>query len=323
MRSGHHATLVTGATGFVGRSLLDHLPTEAVRLALRSRATVSSTSAQSAVVGDINGQTDWAAALQDIHCVIHLAAHVHVMNPAGGDIAKMREVNTEGTERLASTAARMGVKRFIFLSTVKVNGEATTNSSFTGADQPAPSDSYGISKWQAEQKLFEIAAGSAMQAIAIRAPLVYGPGVRANFLRLMHWVYRGLPLPFGAVVNRRSMVSVWNLCDLIRTAVQSPSSPSGVLMVSDGKDLSTPQLVRHIASAMGRMPRLVGISPHALRLLGAFTGRTAEVTRLCGSLSVDIAATTSALQWTPPISVETGIQRTVQWYLTEKRRNEG
>lgn len=286
-----------------------------VRAALRSSDQSLADQSEIAMVGDIDQETDWSRAVNEIDCVVHMAGRAHVMRPTANDRRRFHEVNVLGTERLAAAAAEHGVKRFIFLSSVKVNGEATHDRPFTATDLSAPCDDYGKSKLLAEHALFETARKSTMEVVVIRPPLVYGPGVRANFLRLLSWVYKGVPLPFGAIHNKRSLVSVWNLCDLIKCAVESPSLSSQVLMVSDGVDLSTPELIRGLAIAMRRSPRLFSMPESVLRLAGAMTGKRAEVARLCGSLTVDIAATKRQLGWSPPISVDEALIRTARWFL--------
>lgn len=308
--------LVTGSTGFVGRTLLTRLPPLDIRRALRSELQEDS-EYDSLVVGSIDGQTNWHKALDGVDCVVHLAARVHIMHATAEDKHCFYETNVAGTKRLAAQAAAEGVKRFIYLSSIKVNGESTQRQPFRVDDKPDPQDDYGISKWQAEQKLFEIAERSGMQAIAIRSPLVYGPGVRANFLRLMRWVHGGVPLPLGAIHNQRSMVSVWNLCDLIVRLTDVPSVQSGVLMVSDGTDLSTPELVRRIANAMGRKSRLLPLPVSLLKVVGFGLGKSDEVARLYSSLIVDISATRCQLNWTPPMAIDEALDRTVRWFISE------
>lgn len=310
--------LITGATGFVGRMLVERLAGENLRLALRS-ANSPWPQIPASVVGELGRTTDWSNALAGVECVIHLAARVHVMKASSDDEQRFDEINVQGTRRLVEAAGAAGVKRFVFLSSIKVNGEATVaDAPFTADDRPQPQDAYGRSKWHAEQAMFEIAQRYGMQAFAIRSPLVYGPGVRANFLRLMKLVERGWPLPLGAVENRRSMISVWNLCDLIACASRASAADSAVLMASDGEDLSTAQLIRHIAAAMGRRPLLLPVPPVMLQTLGRLTGRQAELSRLLGSLRVDIAQTRARLGWSPPLSVRDGIQRTVDSFVAER-----
>jgi UDP-glucose 4-epimerase len=208
----------------------------------------------------------------------------------------------------------------VFLSTVKVNGEETDGRLYTAADEPHPQDAYGKSKWLAENAVNDIAAQTGMQAVIVRPPLVYGPGVRANFYRLMCWIDKQRPLPLGAVHNRRSLVSIWNLCDLLANIMENPAATRGTWMVSDANDLSTPELIRRIAAAMHRRTRLLRVPITLLRTAASLMGRTAEVTRLCGSLAVDISRTRSVLGWSPPLSVDDGLSRTVAWYLAEDRK---
>lgn len=230
-------------------------------------------------------------------------------------------VNAEATAHLARAAARAGVGRFVYLSSIKVNGEGRKRA-YSSADEPRPTDAYGRSKWLGEQNAFEASIGTGMQVAVVRSPLVYGPGVRANFLRLMRWVDRGRPLPLAAIRNRRSMVSVWNLSDLILRTLTHPAAGGRIWMVSDGEDLSTPELLLRVAGAMQRRARLVAIPPDLLRVAGTMCGLGPAVARLCDSLAVDISATRSALEWTPPLSVEEGLARTVSWYLAEMRGHE-
>jgi UDP-glucose 4-epimerase len=229
------------------------------------------------------------------------------------------ETNARGTARLAAESERAGVRRFVYLSSVKVNGEETTGRGYSATDPPLPEDAYGLSKWHAEQQLQQIAAASRLVCSIVRSPLVYGPGVRANFLRLMRWVDKGIPLPLGALENKRSLVGVWNLCDLLAHLLKTEISSGGIWMVSDGEDLSTPELIRRIARAMNRRALLPRVPPTFLSTVGRFLGKGAEVRKLCGSLAVDITATCRELAWSPPVSVDDGLARTVNWYLGERR----
>jgi nucleoside-diphosphate-sugar epimerase len=314
--------LVTGATGFVGRMLCEELSQAGylVRAALRSPRGPLSNVAEAAVVGEIGSKTDWTAALQGVDAVVHLAARVHVMEQNSiGNLDPYLEANTRGTERLASAAIHAGVRKLVYISSVKVNGEETKEHLYAADDEPQPRDGYGVSKWRAEQALRDLAAIHLVCFSVIRPTLVYGPGVRANFLRLVRWVDKGVPLPLGAVKNRRSLVNVWNLCDLIRRLLEREHVGLRTWMVSDGDDVSTPELIRRIAGAMDRPARLPAIPTGLLLSLGTLLGRTAEVRRLCGSLAVDISATRRDLDWSPPVSMRTALERTVQWYLNEQR----
>jgi UDP-4-keto-D-QuiNAc 4-reductase len=316
--------LVTGATGFVGSALVRTLIAGQQRqivAAARNQTAGLAPGVSSVGVGDIGPSTDWQPALPGVATVVHLAARVHIMHGTAADpLPEFRRVNVEATLNLARQAAAAGARRFVFVSSIKVNGESTPlGRPFRSTDQVAPRDAYGISKQEAEQGLRLLADRSGMNIVTIRPPLVYGPGVRANFLRLMALIDRGIPLPLGGVRNARSLVSVWNLCDLIRTAIEAPSLRSGVLMVSDGEDLSTPDLMRRIAKFMCRPERLFTLPVALLEALGRLAGKRDEVSRLCDSLTVDISATRRELNWTPPMSVDAALQSTVQWYLREGR----
>lgn len=313
------SVLVTGATGFVGSVLCESLARSGyrVRAALRSDRAVLACISEKAVVGDIGATTDWSAALDGIDYVIHAAARVHVMHDSAADL--FAETNANGTQCLALAAAHAGVGRFIFLSSVKVNGEGTAGRAYSAADEPHPCDAYGKSKWDGEQYLREVGGTTAMETVIVRPPLVYGPGVKANFLRLLRWVDKELPLPLGAIDNSRSLVSVWNLCDLLVRLLTGRAAPAETWMVSDGEDLSTPELIRGLARAMDRRARLISVPAGLLRVCGGLIGRKAEMSRLCGSLAVDIARTRDKLGWSPPVSVEEALSRTVAWYLSEGR----
>jgi UDP-glucose 4-epimerase len=229
------------------------------------------------------------------------------------------EINARGTATLAAASTQAGVRRLVYLSSVKVNGEETHGHAYSPQDHPHPAGAYGLSKWLGEKHLLEAATGTSMEAVIVRSPLVYGSGVRANFLRLLRWVEREWPLPLRSVNNRRSLVSVWNLCDLLHLLLKHPSAAGGVWMVSDGEDLSTPELVRRLGRAMNRRVRLLPVAPTVLQICGLLSGRNEAVTRLCGSLSVDITRTRRELGWSPPLSINEGLARTSTWYLTECR----
>jgi nucleoside-diphosphate-sugar epimerase len=265
------------------------------------------------VVGDIGPTTDWASALRGVDAVIHAAGRAHLLAGGARQASAYYQTNTLGTRCLVSAAARAGVQRFIYLSSVKVNGEATDARPFSAQDVPQPRDAYAISKWQGEQQALEAARPSPMQLVVVRLPLVYGPGVRANFLRLLRWVDRGWPLPLGAVHNARSLVSLWNLSDLLLRLLEHRAA-AGTWMVSDGADLSTPQLLREMGHALGKPVRLLTVPLPLLRAAARLSGRAPEVARLCGSLTVDVAATCAALDWKPPISVQESLTRTAAWY---------
>lgn len=308
--------LVTGATGFIGRELMSAARSLDLRAALR-RACVVAGAAESVIVGEIDGRTDWTSALEGIDSVVHLAARVHVMKPTASDVEQFERTNVIGTERLALAAAKTGVKRFVFLSSVKVNGETTEGRAFRADDQPGPLDDYGRSKLEAERRLLHVAAQSAMRIAIIRPPLVYGVGVGANFRRLLSWTARAAPLPLASIANARSMVSVWNLCDLIVSILRRPEGIGGTFMVSDGEDISTPDLIRRLAASMQRPTRLLPVPVGLLRAVGVLTGKSAELKRLCESLAVNIDDTRARLAWSPPMTLDQGLDRTAQWYLHE------
>jgi nucleoside-diphosphate-sugar epimerase len=313
--------LVTGATGFVGRELCGVLARAgcSVRAALRADGDAPRGVAEKVVVGNIGSATNWSAALDGIDCVLHAAARAHVLHDRDS-AALYDEINAQGTRRLAEAAAAAGVRRFVFLSSIKVNGEATASRPFTSLDSADPRGDYARSKWLAEQALSEIASRSQLEPVIVRPPLIYGPGVRANFLRLLHSIRRGWPLPLGRVDNRRSLVSIWNLCDLLLRASVHPGAAAGVWLVSDGEDLSTPELIRRIARSLGKRARLLPVPVAVLESLGAAVGKRDEVERLCGSLELDIAATRAHFGWSPPLSVDESIERTVQSFLLDVRQ---
>lgn len=309
--------LVTGAHGFVGSTLCKVFSAQGLRVRAASRvAQPCAHAADTFAVGNIGRLTDWDPALAGVDTVVHLAARTHVLNDSDNGDAYF-ETNTAGTLRLADAAVRAGVRRLVFLSSIKVNGEHTGAQPFRPNDVPAPRDSYGESKRAAEEALQDIAARSSLELAILRTPLVYGPGVRANFLRLMGLVRRGVPLPFGAIENQRSLIGVWNLCDMLLRLTTVATLPAQRFLVSDNRDLSTPDLIRMLATAMGRRARLVNIPPALLRAVGQVAGRGPEVARLCDSLRVDVTETRRLLAWEPPMSVEEGLARTARWFESE------
>ncbi len=313
--------LVTGARGFVGSTLCPMLAQAGylVRAAARTDGPKPAGATETVVVGDIGARTDWGQALRDVDLVIHLAARAHVLNHATDATDTYLETNARGTQRLTADSVRNGIHRLIYLSSVKVNGEETRGRAYSAEDVVNPLDAYGSSKSQGEQLLAQAAAGSSMQSVIVRSPLVYGPGVRANFLRLLHWIDQERWLPLGAIRNRRSLVSVWSLCDLLLRALEHPDAAGRTWMVSDGEDISTPELVRRIAHAMGRRARLLPVPAPLLRVAGALVGKEAEMRRLCGSLTVDIAPTREQLGWSPPLSMDEALARTISWYQSHGR----
>jgi nucleoside-diphosphate-sugar epimerase len=312
--------LITGGNGFVGRALTSHVLARGydVRLSLRQPQRADQIAGlEPVVIGSLSSETDWTMALRRVDQVVHLAARVHVMNDNSLDpMAEFRRVNVEGTANLARQAAAAGVSRFVYLSSIKVNGEFTQEGCpFTSEDTPAPEDPYGVSKHEAEQALRYIAADTGMEVVIIRPPLVYGPGVKANFESMMRWLARGVPLPLAAVSeNRRSLVALENLVDLIVTCFSHPAAANQTFLVSDGEDLSTAELLKRMGAAMGHPARLFYLPPPLLKLGATGLNKPGIYQRLCGSLQLDIAKTRQLLGWTPPVSVDEGLRRTAEGF---------
>lgn len=296
-------TLVTGANGFVGAEIVRQLRAQgaAVRLAVRTPTGA----ADEVVVGDIGPKTNWSTALAGVDRVIHCAARVHQMDDRAADpLAAFRTVNRDGSAALAQQAAEAGVKRLVFLSSIKVNGETTKDRGpFTAEDAPDPQDPYGVSKSEAEQALYSIAAETGLEIAIIRPPLVYGPGVRANFARMVSWVARGRPMLFGLCRNQRSLVSVTNLASLAIAASKHPAAAGATLLASDGETVSVRDLLSRIGVAFGRPARLLPVPPALLRLAGSLTGQRAAIDRLCDPLVVDGESTRRLLGWHPPATM--------------------
>lgn len=316
-----HRVLVTGANGFVGKAVCAAAGAKGwqVHGATRSSCLVNS-STDNLVVGSVDERTDWQRALAGCDSVIHLAARVHVMQDASADpLAEFRRVNVQGTLNLARQAAAAGVRRFVFVSSIKVNGEATQpGHPFTADGTTAvPLDAYGVSKMEAEQGLRALAAQTGMEVVIIRPPLVYGPGVKANFASMMRWLQRGIPLPLGAIDNQRSLVGLDNLVDLIVTCIKHPGAANQTFLVSDGEDLSTTQLLQRMAQALGKPARLIPVPAGLLKTAAALLGKAAVAQRLCGSLQVDISKTRELLGWTPPWSVDEELKKSAEGYLRE------
>jgi nucleoside-diphosphate-sugar epimerase len=301
---------VVGAGGFVGQPLVRRLIADGHEVVpiVRTPAGI----AGERTITDVD-EADWDALLAGVEAVIHLIARVHIVSDrAENPLADNRRINTFGTLRIAESAARLGVKRFVFISTIKVNGETSApGRPFTADGAPVPEDAYGISKLEAEQGLFELGRRTNMEVAVVRPPLVYGPQVRANFLSLMKSVRRGVPLPFGLTDNRRSLVGIDNFVDLIALLITHPRAPGEVFLAADGRDVSTGELIRMLAAAMGRKARLLPVPVGLMRAAARLAGRKALANRILGSLQVDIDKTRNLLGWSPPVSMEEGLRRAV------------
>jgi nucleoside-diphosphate-sugar epimerase len=299
--------LVTGGHGFVGSALFERLCLDGWNPLKTVRQTLFP---DEFAVGEIDSATDWSNAVLDCRVVIHLAGRAHIVHDTATDqLAAYRTINSEGTLNLARQAAAAGVKRFLFISSIKVNGELTSQGHpFTEGDAPAPQDAYGLSKLEAEQGLQKIALKTGMEFVVIRPPLVYGPGVKANFAALMRVVQKGWPLPLGDVQNRRSLVALDNLIDFIITCIEHPKAANQTFLISDGEDLSTTELVRSLARAAGVPSRLLPVPVWALEWAGRAVGKGDAVQRLCGNLQIDSSKARNLLDWKPKISIQEGLR---------------
>lgn len=303
--------LVTGANGFLGQALSIELKARQfpVRGVLRAEAKAGEVN-----VGDIGPDTDWQEALVGVEVIVHTAARTHIMTNTSGDpLCQYRKVNVEGTLNLARQAATASVKRFIFISSIKVNGESTLpGKPFTADDQPKPEDPYGVSKWEAEVGLHRLANETGLEVVIIRPPLVYGPRVKANFLRMMRWINRGLPLPLGSIDNKRSLVALANLVDLIINCIEHPAAANQVFLAGDGQDVSTTELLYGIGKALDKPARLLPCPVGLLSFTAALLGKKEMLRRLTDSLQVDISRARSLLGWEPLLSREEGLREVAQ-----------
>jgi len=341
--------LISGPNGFVGKKVCERLIGDGLHVRGAQRnSTPLPDGCESAIVGNIDASTDWSLALTGIDAVVHLAARVHIMNETSAHpMAAFREVNVHGTRRLAVEAAKSGVKRFVFISSIKVNGEATLQSSdrrseygsptsevsserprtknqelstknlsaaFSERDQASPEDPYGQSKYEAELVLREIEAATGMEVVILRPPLLYGPGVKANFLKLIQWVDKGIPLPLGGVKNKRSLLSLTNFADVISKCLTDPRAGGQTFTVCDGDDVSSGELVERIAKALGKSPRLLPVPEWLMKFAGKLTGKSEQVERLCSSLQVDSSHVRERLDWQPPVTMDDELSRVAEWY---------
>ena len=307
--------LVTGAAGFIGKRLSELLLSSGVQVRQANRTI--GISEQSVATGCISDITDWSHFLSGIDSIVHLAARVHaIKDQTANPLAEFRLVNVAGTLNLAQQAAMAGVKRFVFISSIKVNGEQTQiGRPFTEKDRAAPVDAYGISKHEAEGGLRRIAKETGMEVVIIRPVLVYGPSVKGNFLSMMYWLHKGIPLPFGAINNSRSLVALDNLVDLIITCLHHPAAANQTFLVSDGEDVSITKLLQYTASAMGLSSRLMPVPALMIQIAAKLLGKGEVTQRLCGNLQVDISKARELLGWIPPISLKEGLRRAAEGYV--------
>lgn len=316
--------LVTGASGFVGSAVLARAARQwpgDVRGATRRRDARMPAGAEHALAGDLGLDADWSGPLRGVTTVVHTAARAHVMRePTADALGEYRRINVDGTLALARDASAAGVRRFIYISSIKVNGERTEpGRPFVETDAPSPADAYGISKHEAEEALREHATRTGLGVVVIRPVLVYGPGVKGNFLTLLRWLQRGVPLPLASLRNRRSMVALENLVDLIALCLDHPAADGETFLVSDGEDLSTSELLRRAAAALGCRPRLFAVPPSLLKTMARVVGRGGVADRLCESLQVDTRHTIDSLGWAPRVTVDAALAETARHFLHRQR----
>lgn len=311
---------ITGGTGFIGSALIRELISNSdyELSALVRQSTLSpfiSDSQIKKVVGDLNDIDKWSKHLEGVDVIIHAAAQTQLISKQNNLLEKYREINVEPVKKMAKVASISGVKRFIFLSSIKVNGEQNTlDKPFSVQDTPNPTDAYGITKLEAEQALFNIAGSSSMEVVVLRPPLVYGPGVKGNFLTMLKWVDKGLPLPLGGIKGKRSFVGIQNLVDLVCLCVKHPDAANRVFMVSDDDDISLPELLVKIGRRLGKKTRLLPIPAGLILMLTSIAEKKAAGHRLVGNLRVEVKETQKILNWTPMITLEEGLDDVISWY---------
>jgi len=304
--------LITGASGFVGRALAIESAAKAItgRVATRQSGGNFPAGFQNVQITGLEPDTDWGSALAGVSVVAHCAARVHVTrDPSSNPLAEFRRINVEGTLNLARQAATAGIRRLVFISSIGVNGAETVLKAFTAEDAPAPDSPYAVSKFEAEAGLQALSRSSGMEIVVIRPPLVYGPGGKGNWESLVAWIRSGVPLPLGAIHNKRSLVGLDNLIDLVIVCLEHPAAANQVFLVSDGEDVSTTNLLRGMAHALRVRSRLLPVPAGLLRVAGALTGKSELVQKLVGSLQIDIAKTRRLLNWSPPVSFAEGLRR--------------
>lgn len=312
--------LVTGSDGFIGTRLVTLLAREGHAVIGMSRRSSGHSPLATRIVADVAEFDDWSQVLRGVDCVVHLAGRAHVVAETDRDpLASFRRVNVEGTRRLGEAAARNHVRRLVFLSSIGVTGSATCGQPFTEEDAPAPVEPYAVSKWEAEQCLLRICAHGAPELVIIRPPLVYGPGVKGNLLRLLRLIATGVPLPFASVRNRRSFVGLDNLCGLLMSCAFDPVAAGQLFLAADDETISTPELLRLMARSMERQPRLWPCPPLLLTGMAALAGKADEVRRLCGSLEVDSAKARSLLRWRSSVPLATGVNEMVHSFVRSRQ----
>lgn len=312
--------LITGANGFLGQKLCKDMLQQGWRVKAATRSLDSIIEGvEPAIVGSIDGETRWVDVLGNVDTVVHLAAHAHIIHDEATDsLAEFRAVNVDGTLNLARQAVKAGIKRFLFLSTIGVNGNATHGVPFDELSKPAPYSGYTTSKYEAEQGLQEIASKSSMEVVIIRSPLVYGPNAPGNFARLINLTSKSYPLPLGAIRNQRSIISIYNLIDFIVTCIDEPQAANQIFMVSDGEDLSTTELICRLAAALNVPTRLLPVPQKFLKACFVLLGKGSLAQQLCGSLQVDITKAVKMLDWNPPVSVNEGLRHTAEYFLQSR-----
>jgi nucleoside-diphosphate-sugar epimerase len=315
--------LITGATGFVGRALFENLKLKKkylIHLTTRTNQEELFEGGKAFNIGEIDSSTNWNDALDGVDCIVHCAARAHTTEKKQTDLLNAyRRINVDGTRNLAKQAVAIGIKRFIFLSSIKVNGEETiATKSFKYNDISQPEDAYGITKWQAEQALLEISKQTGLEVVIIRPPLVYGEGAKGNFLHLLNLVYKQIPLPFANINNLRSFIGLDNLLDLIICCIQHPKAAGETFLVSDGEDVSTSDLIIKLSKFMDKSPRLFQVPQLIIQLIGRLVGKSSEIERLLGSLRIDNSYTREILGWSPALSLDESLAKTVRGYLKNR-----
>ena len=315
--------LVTGANGFVGRALC----VEAIVRGMQVRGGVRHqcdlpAGIERLIVGEINENTNWQRALNGCDVLVHLAARVHVMREsAKNPLEEFRRVNVQGTEHLARSAVASGVKRFVYVSSIKVNGEETLGGkSYAERDMPMPQDAYGISKWEAEQALHRVAEETGLEVVIVRPPLVYGAGVKGNFAQLLSVLARGIPLPLASIKNHRDLIYVGNLVDALVACATHSNAAGQTYLVSDGEGVSTPDLIRNLASALGKSNLVFPFPMSVMRFCASLLGKSSAVDRLTQSLQIDSSKIRKELGWQPPYTMQQGLKATADWYLAERKQ---